>query len=75
MKTFAKILLILALLTSFAQAITFDVLVLPADIFNTKENYYGLKKFLKSLQMTLSKTLILLMEKLNPQIYTKLEQN
>ena len=41
MKTFAKILLILALLTSFAQAITFDVLVLPADIFNTKENYYG----------------------------------
>ena len=44
MKTFAKILLILALLTSFAQAITFDVLVLPADIFNTKENYYGFEE-------------------------------
>ena len=41
MKMFAKILLILTLLTSFAQAITFDVLVLPSDIFNTKENYYG----------------------------------
>lgn len=41
MKTFVKVLLILTMLTSFAQAITFDVLVLPADIFNTKENYYG----------------------------------
>lgn len=44
MKTLAKILLILALLTSFAQAITFDVLILPADIFNTKENYYGFEE-------------------------------
>ena len=41
MKVFVKFLLILTLLTSFAQAITFDVLVLPSDIFNTKENYYG----------------------------------
>ncbi len=41
MKIFARILLIIAMLTSFAQAITFDVLVLPSDLFNTKENYYG----------------------------------
>ena len=41
MKIFARILLTIAMLTSFAQAITFDVLVLPSDLFNTKENYYG----------------------------------
>lgn len=41
MKIFARILLIIAMLTSFVQAITFDVLVLPSDLFNTKENYYG----------------------------------
>ena len=38
---FARILSILFLLTSVAQAVTFDVLVLPSDLFNTKENYYG----------------------------------
>ena len=38
---FARILSILFLLTSVAQAVIFDVLVLPSDLFNTKENYYG----------------------------------
>ncbi len=41
MKMFVRILSILFLLTSVAQAVTFDVLVLPSDLFNTKENYYG----------------------------------
>ena len=41
MKLLIKFLLILTMLTSFAQAITFDVLVLPSDLYNTKENYYG----------------------------------
>lgn len=44
MKFLVKLGLILTLLTSFAQAITFDVLVLPADILNPKENYYGFEE-------------------------------
>ena len=44
MKFLVKLGLILTLLTSFAQAITFDVLVLPADILNQKENYYGFEE-------------------------------
>lgn len=44
MKILVKVLLILALLTSFVHAITFDVLVLPSDLFNTKENYYGFEE-------------------------------
>lgn len=41
MKILVKLFLVFSLLISSVQAITFDVLVLPADLLNTKENYYG----------------------------------
>ena len=44
MKFLVKLCLIFTLLTYFAQAITFDVLVLPSDLFNTNENYYGFEE-------------------------------
>ncbi len=44
MKTFLKIFIIFFFLISPAKAITFDVLVLPADIFQTKENYYNFEE-------------------------------
>ena len=40
MKLFIKLALIFSLLISTVQAVTFDVLVLPADLTNTKGNYY-----------------------------------
>lgn len=44
MKIFAKLFIIVSLLISSAQAVTFDVLVLPADLTNSKENYYGFEE-------------------------------
>lgn len=44
MKIFAKIIIILSFLFSAANAATFDVLVLPADLLQTKENYYGFEE-------------------------------
>jgi len=41
MKILIKLLFIFMLLISSVQAVTYDVLVLPADIFQTKENYYS----------------------------------
>ena len=41
MKIFIKIVFIFFLLANTVQAVTFDVLVLPTDIFQIKENYYG----------------------------------
>ncbi len=41
MKALVKILVILAFLISPACASAFDVLVLPADLLSTKENYYN----------------------------------
>ncbi len=35
-----KVIFVMFLIISPAYAVTFDVLVLPADLFNTKENYY-----------------------------------
>lgn len=43
MKIFAKIIIIFSLLFSAAYASVFEVLVLPADMFNTKGNCYGFK--------------------------------
>lgn len=39
-KFFIQIFAVFMFLNSSVQAVTFDVLVLPVDIFNTKENYY-----------------------------------
>ena len=41
MKILVKLFLILVFLISSVQAVSFDVLVLPADLFNSKENYYN----------------------------------
>lgn len=41
MKFLVRFILVISMLSNIAQAITFDVLVLPSDIFNQKENYYG----------------------------------
>ena len=41
MKILVKLVVILTLLISSVQAASFDVLVLPSDLLNTKENYYG----------------------------------
>ena len=41
MRILVKLVIIFSLLISSVQAVTFDVLVLPADLLNTKENYYG----------------------------------
>ncbi len=41
MKILVKLIVIFSLLISSVQAVTFDVLVLPADLLNSKENYYG----------------------------------
>ncbi len=41
MKFLCKILIIIVLLISPAAAVTFDVLVLPADLLTEKENYYN----------------------------------
>ena len=44
MRIVLKIFLICSLLISSAQAVTFDVLVLPADLLSTKENYYNFEE-------------------------------
>ena len=44
MKILFKLLTVVFLLFSPAMAITFDVLVLPSDIFQIKENYYGFEE-------------------------------
>lgn len=44
MKLLAKIIIVFSLLSSCAFGITFDVLVLPADLLNTKNNYYGFEE-------------------------------
>lgn len=44
MKLFLKILIIFLFTVLPAQAITFDVLVLPVDLLQTKENYYGFEE-------------------------------
>ena len=44
MKILFKLLVVVFLLVSPATAITFDVLVLPSDIFQTKENYYSFEE-------------------------------
>lgn len=41
MKSLVKVLMVFLLLITSAQAVTFEVLVLPVDILNKKENYYG----------------------------------
>ena len=41
MKILAKLFFIFVFLISSVQAISFDVLVLPADLFNSQENYYN----------------------------------
>ena len=41
MKILVKLFFTLVFLISSVQAISFDVLVLPADIFNSQENYYN----------------------------------
>ena len=41
MKILIKLFFIFMFLISSVQAISFDVLVLPADLFNSKENYYN----------------------------------
>lgn len=41
MRVFAKIIIILSFLFSTANAATFDVLVLPADLLQVKDNRYG----------------------------------
>ena len=44
MKLVIKFLVICSLLISSVQAVTFDVLVLPTDLVNSKENYYGFEE-------------------------------
>lgn len=44
MKNFVKILITLSLLFSAANAASFDVLVLPSDLLETKENSYGFEE-------------------------------
>ena len=41
MKILIRLIIIFTFLISSVQAVTFDVLVLPADLLNEKENYYG----------------------------------
>ncbi len=41
MRILVKLIIIFSLLISSVQAVTFDVLVLPSDLLNSKENYYG----------------------------------
>lgn len=41
MKILLKIIIVFSLLINSVNAVTFDVLVLPADILQKKENYYG----------------------------------
>ena len=77
MKAFVKILVILAFLICPVHAAAVDVLVLPADLLSTKENYYNfdemseiiandiIKNFNRSNGKIKSPTLYDIREKLN----------
>ena len=44
MKNLFRLFIVFLFLFSSVQAITFDVLTLPADMFNAKQNYYGFEE-------------------------------